>query len=120
MTPSLESSSVTTNELDNSIIIVNLFLITILIRRRIRISRRENRITLWCGERSSKRSTVYAKRESKYGSFGEKNGPSIIMEFDVYKNNYIDVIRRGGRIRLITEITNENLHYCKGLVNIVT
>ncbi|HEY6668444.1 MAG TPA: HAMP domain-containing sensor histidine kinase [Candidatus Nitrosopolaris sp.] len=52
--------------------------------------------------------------------FGEKNGPSIIMEFDVYKNNYIDVIRRGGRIRLITEITNENLHYCKGLVNIVT
>jgi two-component system, OmpR family, sensor histidine kinase VicK len=52
--------------------------------------------------------------------FGEKNGPSIIMEFDVYKNNYIDVIRRGGRIRLITEITNENLHYCKDLVNIVT
>ena len=51
---------------------------------------------------------------------GGKNGPSIIMEFDVYKNNYIDVIRRGGRIRLITEITNENLHYCKGLVNIVT
>jgi len=52
--------------------------------------------------------------------FGEKNGPSIIMEFDVYKNNYIDVIRRGGRIRFITEITNENLHYCKDLVNIVT
>jgi hypothetical protein len=52
--------------------------------------------------------------------FGGKNGPSIIMEFDVYKNNYIDVIRRGGRIRLITEITNENLHYCKGVVNIVT
>jgi signal transduction histidine kinase len=52
--------------------------------------------------------------------FGEKNGPSIIMEFDVYKNNYIDVLRRGGRIRLITEITNENLHYCKGLINIVT
>jgi hypothetical protein len=24
--------------------------------------------------------------------FGEKNGPSIIMEYDVYKNNYIDVI----------------------------
>ena len=118
MTPSLESSSVTANDFDNSII-VRLFLITISIRRRIRSSRRENRFTLWRGERGSKRSTIYAKRESM-DLFGEKNGPSIIMEFDVYKNNYIDVIRRGGRISLITEITNENLHYCKGLVNIVT
>ena len=52
--------------------------------------------------------------------FGEKNGPSIIMEFDVYKNNYIDVIRRGGKIRFVTEITKENLPYCKELGNIVT
>ena len=26
--------------------------------------------------------------------FGEKNGPSIIMEFDVYKNNYVDVLKK--------------------------
>ena len=52
--------------------------------------------------------------------FGEKNGPSIVMEFDVYKNNYIDVIRRGGKIRFITEITKENLPYCKELRKIVT
>ena len=52
--------------------------------------------------------------------FGEKNGPSIIMEFDVYRNNYIEVIKRGGKIRLITEITKENLHYCKELRKIVT
>jgi signal transduction histidine kinase len=52
--------------------------------------------------------------------FGEKNGPSIIMEFDVYRNNYIDVIRRGGKIRFITEVTKENLHYCKELKKIVT
>ncbi|HZD36832.1 MAG TPA: ATP-binding protein [Nitrososphaeraceae archaeon] len=52
--------------------------------------------------------------------FGEKNGPSIIMEFDVYRNNYIDVIKRGGKIRFITEVTNENLHYCKELKKIVT
>lgn len=30
--------------------------------------------------------------------FGEKNGPSIIIEFDVYKNNYVDVLKRGGKI----------------------
>ena len=47
--------------------------------------------------------------------FGEKNGPSIIMEFDVYRNNYVDVIKRGGKIRFITEVTKENLHYCKEL-----
>jgi two-component system sensor histidine kinase VicK len=52
--------------------------------------------------------------------YGEKNGPSIIMEFDVYKDNYIDVIRRGGKIRFITEITRDNLHYCKELRKIVT
>jgi signal transduction histidine kinase len=52
--------------------------------------------------------------------FGEKNGPSIIMEFDVYRNNYIDVIKRGGKIRFITEVTKENLHYCKELKKIVT
>jgi two-component system sensor histidine kinase VicK len=52
--------------------------------------------------------------------YGEKNGPSIIMEFDVYKNNYVDVIRRGGKIRLITEVTPENLHYCKELRKIVS
>ena len=51
--------------------------------------------------------------------FGEKNGPSIIMEFDVYRNNYINVKRRGGRIRLITEITRDNIHYCKELIKIV-
>ena len=28
------------------------------------------------------------------------------MGFDVYKNNYMDVKRRGGRIRLITEKSN--------------
>jgi two-component system, OmpR family, sensor histidine kinase VicK len=52
--------------------------------------------------------------------FGEKNGPSIIMEYDVYRNNYIDIIKRGGEIRLITEITKENLHYCKELRKIIT
>ena len=52
--------------------------------------------------------------------FGEKNGPSIIIEFEAYKNNYIDIIKRGGKIRLITEITKENLHYCKELETIVT
>lgn len=51
--------------------------------------------------------------------FGEKNGPSIIMTYDVYKNNYIAARERGCKIRLITEITRDNLQYCKELLNIV-
>jgi len=41
--------------------------------------------------------------------FGDKNGPSIIMTYDVYKNNYIAARQRGCKIRLITEITKDNL-----------
>jgi two-component system sensor histidine kinase VicK len=52
--------------------------------------------------------------------FGDKNGPSIIIEFpEIYKSNYIECKRRGGRIRFITEITNENIDYCKELMKIV-
>jgi hypothetical protein len=38
---------------------------------------------------------------------------------DVYKNNYIDLRRRGSRIRLITGITKENINYRSELMKIV-
>jgi two-component system, OmpR family, sensor histidine kinase VicK len=41
------------------------------------------------------------------------------MEFDIYRDNYKAVKRRGARIRLITEITSGNIHYCKELMKIV-
>jgi hypothetical protein len=50
--------------------------------------------------------------------FGDKNGPSIIMEFDIYRDNYKAVKRRGARIRLITEVTGDNIHYCKELTSL--
>lgn len=65
---------------------------------------------------------IYFMRNAKVKMdlFGDKNGPSIIMEYDVYRDNYIDMINRGGKIRLITEITNDNIDYCKALMRIVT
>ncbi len=51
--------------------------------------------------------------------FGDKNGPSIIMTHDVYKNNYVKARERAVKIRYITEITKENLHYCKEVRKIV-
>lgn len=38
---------------------------------------------------------------------------------DVYKNNYVDLRGRGGKIRLITGITKENINYRKELMKIV-
>ncbi|HEX5519941.1 MAG TPA: HAMP domain-containing sensor histidine kinase [Candidatus Nitrosocosmicus sp.] len=53
--------------------------------------------------------------------FGEKNGPSIIIEYpDIYKKNYIAAKNRGVKIRFITEITTDNIHYCKEIRGIVT
>jgi hypothetical protein len=52
--------------------------------------------------------------------FGDKNGPSIIIEFpDIYKNNYIEAKRRCAKIRFITEITKDNINYSKELMKIV-
>ncbi len=51
--------------------------------------------------------------------FGDKNGPSIIITHDIYKNNYVLARDRAVKIRYITEITKENLHYCKEVRKIV-
>jgi two-component system sensor histidine kinase VicK len=72
-------------------------------------------------ENAISRGVQFMKNAKKWMDlFGDKNGPSIIIEFpEIYKNNYIECKRRGGSIRFITEITNENIHYCKELMKIV-
>ncbi len=50
----------------------------------------------------------------------DKNGPSIIIKSDIYKSNYIKAKNRGAKIRFITEITKDNIQYCKKLGEIVS
>ncbi len=50
----------------------------------------------------------------------DKNGPSIIIKSDIYKSNYIKAKNRGTKIRFITEITKDNIQYCKKLGEIVS
>ena len=45
--------------------------------------------------------------------------PSIVLEVKQYKNGYKEVRKRGGKIRVITDINKDNLEYCKKLVSIV-
>jgi len=51
--------------------------------------------------------------------FFDKNAPSIVVEVKEYRNGYKNIRKRGGRIRAFTEITRENLHHCKELMNLV-
>ena len=45
----------------------------------------------------------------------DNKGPSIVIEIKEYSNGYGDIRTRGGKIRAFTEITKENIHYCKEL-----
>ena len=50
----------------------------------------------------------------------DHRAPSIVIEIPQYYNGYEDILKRGGKIRCITEITKENLQYCEELVKTVT
>jgi two-component system sensor histidine kinase VicK len=45
--------------------------------------------------------------------------PSIVVEIEEYSNGYIDIRKRGGKVRAFTEITKDNIHYCKKLMKLV-
>jgi two-component system, OmpR family, sensor histidine kinase VicK len=49
----------------------------------------------------------------------DNRASSIVIDVEEYSNGYRDIRRRGGKIRLLTEITGENINYCKQLMNLV-
>ena len=51
--------------------------------------------------------------------FFDKNAPSIVVGIDEYREGYNGIRKRGGKIRAFTEITKDNLTYCKDLMNLV-
>ena len=50
----------------------------------------------------------------------DNNGPFVIMKSDIYRNNYVKARNRGAKIRFITEVTKDNIEYCKQLSEIVS
>src|SRR6476619_7095049 len=46
--------------------------------------------------------------------------PSIVIKTPLYYEGYKDILKRGGKIRCITEINKDNKDYCKELLNIVS
>jgi two-component system, OmpR family, sensor histidine kinase VicK len=51
--------------------------------------------------------------------FFDHSAPSIVVDVNEYRNGYIDIRRRGAKIRAFTEITKDNVQYCKELMKLV-
>jgi two-component system, OmpR family, sensor histidine kinase VicK len=51
--------------------------------------------------------------------FFDRRAPSIVTEIAEYRDGYIDIRKRGGKIRCFTEITKDNFRYCKELMKLV-
>jgi len=48
------------------------------------------------------------------------HAPSILINTPIYSEGFKDLLKRGCKIRCITEVTPENLKYCKEILNLVT
>jgi two-component system, OmpR family, sensor histidine kinase VicK len=57
--------------------------------------------------------------KKKMDIYFDHRAPSIVINIEEYRNGYDNIRRRGGKIRAFTEITKENIEYCKELMNIV-
>ena len=57
--------------------------------------------------------------KQKMDIFFDHHAPSIVVEVREYRDGYIDIRKRGGKIRAFTEITKDNVKHCKELKKIV-
>ncbi|HSN95718.1 MAG TPA: HAMP domain-containing sensor histidine kinase [Nitrososphaeraceae archaeon] len=57
--------------------------------------------------------------KQKMDIFFDHHAPSIVVEVREYRDGYIDIRKRGGKIRTFTEITKDNVKHCKELIKIV-
>jgi signal transduction histidine kinase len=55
----------------------------------------------------------------KMDIFFDSVAPSIVIEIEEYKNGYANIRKRGGKIRAFTDITKDNIQYCKELMKFV-
>ena len=55
----------------------------------------------------------------KMDIFFDHKAPSIVINIEEYRNGYGDIRKRGAKIRAFTEITKENLPYCRELMKMV-
>jgi two-component system, OmpR family, sensor histidine kinase VicK len=54
----------------------------------------------------------------RFDNCGDISYPSIIVTTEPVRKAFVDVKNRGVKTRFITEITKDNLHYCKELIQL--
>ena len=59
------------------------------------------------------------KSKYRYDVYADSTGPFYVIKIEALKNAYIEFVKKGGHIRFITDITKENLNYCKELMKFV-
>ena len=64
-------------------------------------------------------SQFISKTDRKMSSCLDATGPSISLGVELYNKGLIDLKNRGIIVRQITEITKDNIHYCKQLMKMV-
>ena len=57
-----------------------------------------------------------ANSKKRMDLYYDSRAPSIVIEVAEYRDGYRAVKQRGGKIRVITDITKENIQYCKKLM----
>jgi signal transduction histidine kinase len=76
---------------------------------------------LYGSENAVERGTAFMKNtKMKMDITFDHKAPSIVVNISDYYNGYKDILARGGKIRCITEITPENIDYCKKLLGLVS
>ena len=58
--------------------------------------------------------------KEKMDILSDHKGPSHIVKYDIYRYRYIEAKKQGVPIRFVTEITNDNVQYCKELRKFVS
>ena len=57
--------------------------------------------------------------KSRISVCSDSTGPSVSMGVELYNRATIDIKNRGVKVRHITEINKENIHYCKHLMKMI-
>jgi two-component system, OmpR family, sensor histidine kinase VicK len=60
-----------------------------------------------------------SKAKNRVSTCTDSTGPSVTMEGEQYKKGLLELKNRDVKVRCVTEITRENLHYCKELMKLV-
>ena len=61
----------------------------------------------------------YSNAKSRCDGYGVINGPPLIIESNIIYNILLNFKSKGGRVRYITEVKEDNINYCKQIMEFV-